>query len=54
MTARGVPEIRIGLTRFVGLEALRSQRWPIACLLLSKALFWLSLTGAVWLNAFSR
>jgi hypothetical protein len=39
-----VPEIRIGSIRFVGQEALRSQRWAITALLLAKALFWLSLT----------
>ena len=44
-------EIRIGLIRFVGQEALRSQRWAITCLIAARALFWLSVTALLWLNA---
>jgi len=43
------PEIRFGLTRFVGLEALRSQRLPITLLVLAKAFLTFSLAAAVWL-----
>lgn len=46
-----VPEIRIGLIRFVGQEALRSQRWAITALLLAKAIFWISVALLLWLNA---
>jgi hypothetical protein len=45
-----MPHIRIGLTRFEGVEALRSQRWAITGLIVAKTLFWLSLTALLWLG----
>jgi len=46
-----MPHIRMGLTRFEGLEALRSQRWAITILIVAKAVFWFSLTALLWVGA---
>jgi hypothetical protein len=47
------PEIRFGLTRFAGLEALRSQRWPIALLIVARAVLLLAIAAVLLLGAFS-
>jgi hypothetical protein len=44
------PEIRIGLLRFSGREAIRTQRWSIAFLVVAKATLMFSLAAVVWLS----
>jgi hypothetical protein len=45
------PEIRLGLLlRFSGREAIQTQRWTIALLVIAKAVLIFSLAAAVWLS----